>query len=150
MARFKKKKDEDVNWAGRIISFIFLLIFAAGIYFIVNLFKSVPVDEVSIAGQWQLAGNPKWFLTLNADGTASSYEQYSAGRTENNLQYTYTFSSEDKGEDINGVEQTVYYVHLKEVKLGGETEIKISKVSCAEMAVYIDGKFRNLTKVGIF
>lgn len=149
MARFKKKKDEDVNWAGRIISLLFLIIFAAGIYFIVNLFKSVPVDEISISGQWQLAGNPKWFLTINADGTASSFEQYSAGKTENNLTYTYTLTSKED-EDINGTKQDIYFINLKETKLGGETTIKITKVSRAEMAVYIDGKFKNLTKVGIF
>lgn len=149
MARFKKKKDGDVNWAGRIISFLFLVIFAAGIYFIVNLFRSVPVNEISISGQWQLAGDPKWYLTINADGTASSFEQRTAGKTENAINYTYVLR-EEIDVDINKAEQKIYFLTLKDVKTGVEEEIKITKVSRAEMAIYKQGKFKNLTKTNIF
>lgn len=149
MARFKKKKDGDVNWAGRIISFLFLVIFAAGIYFIVNLFRSVPVNEISISGQWQLAGDPKWYLTINADGTASSFEQHTAGKTENAINYTYVLR-EEIDVDINKAEQKIYFLTLKDVKTGVEEEIKITKVSRAEMAIYKQGKFKNLTKTNIF
>ena len=149
MARFKKKKDGDVNWAGRIISFFFLVIFAAGIYFIVNLFRSVPVNEISISGQWQLAGDPKWYLTINADGTASSFEQHTAGKTENAINYTYVLR-EEIDVDINKAEQKIYFLTLKDVKTGVEEEIKITKVSRAEMAIYKQGKFKNLTKTNIF
>lgn len=150
MARYKKKNDEEVNWGGRIISFLFLIIFAAGIYFVINLFRSVPVDEISISVQWQLAGNPKWYLTINPDGTASSFDQYTAGDTRNNIEYTYKLDEKDVEDVTTGIQSKLYILTLRDVKTGKEEEIKISKVSRAEMAILRGGKFKNLTKVNIF
>lgn len=150
MAYGLNKKDDEVNWGGRLVSFLFLLIFAAGIYFVVNLFRSVPVDEISISGQWQLAGSPKWFLTINANGTASSFEQFSAGDTRNNMEYTYTLEEKDVTDVTTGIESKIYTLTLRNIKTGKTEEIKINKVSRAEMSIYKESKFKNLTKVNIF
>ena len=114
--------------------FLFLIIFAAGIYFVINLFRSVPVDEISISGQWQLAGNPKWYLTINADGTASSFEQHTAGKTENAINYTYVLR-EEIDVDINKAEQKIYFLTLQDVKTGVEMEA-LTGASAALLTVY--------------
>ncbi len=147
---YGKKKDGDVNWGGRLVSLLFLIIFLAGIYFVYDLFKSIPINEISISGQWQLAGNPKWFLTLNADGTASSYDQFTAGDTRNQLEYTYTIKEEEATDQLSGVSSAVYIITLRENKTGATEDIKITKVSKAEMAIMKDNRPKNLTKVNIF
>jgi len=147
---YGKKKDGDVNWGGRLVSLLFLIIFLAGIYFVYDLFKSIPINEISISGQWQLAGNPKWFLTINADGTASSFEQFTAGDTRNNLEYTYTLTEKEVDDQLSDVTSTMYIMTLRENKTGATEDIKITKVSKAEMAVYKNNRPKNFTKVNIF
>lgn len=150
MAYGKKKKDGEVNWGGRLVSILFLIIFLAGCYFLFDLFRSIPINEISISGQWQLAGNPKWFLTINADGTASSYEQFTAGDTRNQLEYTYTIQENEATDQLSGESSALYVITLREKKTGATEEIKITKVSKAEMAIMKDNRPKNLTKVNIF
>lgn len=143
MAKYRiKKQKEETNVAGIIVTILFLLLLAGGIYYLVNLFKAVEINEINIAGDWKLAGSPTWYLSINSDGTASSYEQFTAGDVRNQVNYSYTLYENDNG---------VMIIALKDLKTKEVEEIKITKVSHAEIAIIRNGShFLNLTRVNIF
>ena len=142
MAKYKKKDKDDGSLVGKLITILFLLILAGGIYFLVNLFKSVEINEVNISGDWKLAGSPTVFYTFSADGNASSYEQFTAGEVRNQCKYTYSLDTNDNG---------VVVMTLKDLKTKETKEIKLMKVSHAEISIIQNGsEFDNLTRVNIF
>ena len=144
MARHKsfKKNKEPVNIAGIVITILFAVLLIGGIYYMFNLFKSVEINELNMAGEWKLQGSPTWFLTINSDGTASSYEQYTVGDIGNSASYHYTLEPNENG---------VMVLTLKNDKTKETEEIKITKVSHAEISIIRKGSiFENMTRVNIF
>ena len=149
------KKNDDNGLGGKIISVLFILILAGGIYFLFTLFKSVDITPANIAGNWQQAGSPKFFLTINADatetsvgsgawtdGTASSYEQFASGDRRNDATYTYSLRANDKG---------VMVLTLKNTKTKEEEEIKVTRVSNAQIDVIRHGNsFEKFTTLNLF
>lgn len=137
------KKNSDVNVAGRIISVLFFLILVAGIYFLVNLFKGVEITPENMAGEWKLPGSPVTYYSFGLDGTATSYEKFTGtGDVRNQVSYTYTLESNDKG-----------VMELTLTPEGSDTDIviKVTSLSQAQMSVIMNGSdMCSLTRVDVF
>ena len=65
MARKKKKDSKEVF--GRIITIIFILLLAAVVWFLVNLFKEKEISASNLSGQWKLAGSPVVYYTFTGE-----------------------------------------------------------------------------------
>ena len=150
MAMMKVKKDDGMSLVGKIITIIFIIILAAAIYYFVTLFKGVEINAVNLAGEWKQAGNPTWFITFTADGnpeegydgTAHSWYQSATGEITSDKHYTFYLE-----ENANGV----MVLHLYDKSAKKEEEIKITKLSRAEMSVIRNGSnFETITKCNIF
>ena len=150
MAMMKVKKDDGMSLVGKIITIIFIILLAAAIYYFVTLFKGVEITPVNLAGEWKQAGNPTWFISFTADGnpeegydgTAHSYYQSATGEITQDNNYTYYLLEKEYG---------VMVLHLIEKSTKKEEEIKITKLSRAEISVIRNGsKFETITKCNIF
>ena len=143
MGRDKNQDKDGGGVIGWIITIIFMLILAGGIYFLVNLFKSVEINEVNLTGTWKLSGNPTEYLVINADNTLRYYTQYTDGSILVDGEYSYLLE-----ENENGV-MVLKATNVKSRK--DKFEMKITKLSNAEISILRNGKeFRNFTKVNIF
>ena len=138
----KKKKEDGGGIVGAIVTIVFLIILAAGVYYLVNLFKGEEITPATIAGEWKIAGNPSLIFNISADGTAHSYEQFTVGNTRNEADYTYTLEPNDNG---------VMVLKLTNVKDGSVQEIKITKVSRAQISIIRNGSsFESMTTTHLF
>lgn len=142
--RAMSKQDKDgggiIGW---IITLIFIAILAGGIYFMVNLFRSVEINEVNLSGTWKLSGDPTEYFVINPDNTLRYYTQYPTGKIAFDEDYNYTLELNDNG---------VMVMKMVNVRNKKDTlEYKITKLSNAEISILRNGKdFRNFTKVNIF
>ena len=143
MSRRDKQDKDGGGIIGWIITLIFIAILAGGIYFLVNLFKSVEINEVNLAGTWKLSGDPTEYFIINPDNTLRYYTQYANGMILEDADFNYTLE-----ENENGV-MVMTMVNVKSKK--DKREYKITKLSNAEISILRNGKeFRNFTKVNIF
>jgi len=155
MAMMKQKKDDGMTLFGKIITVIFLVLLAAGIYYFASLFKAIEISPITIAGQWKQAGSPVYYITFTPDGdgetydgTAHAWEQFTGtGEIRNDIWYTYRLIPDPDSQNGN------YLLYLKEQgkKDAVEEKIVITQVSRAEISMIRDGSnFETLTKVNLF
>lgn len=138
----KKDRDDGGGIAGKIITILFFLILVGGAYYLYGLFKPIEINKTNIAGSWKIAGSPTLYMTIDADDNASSYEQFTAGDTRNKKTYKYMLKENERG---------IMVLTLKDVKTKETEEIKITRVSQAQMDIIRNGNnFTKFTKTSIF
>lgn len=142
-----KRRIDSRTLVGRIITAIFILILAGGVYFIVDLFIPRDICVENIAGQWKHNGKVTTYYTFNLDGTASSYEVGDGIETINRKEYTYTLEETNGG---NGY----YELIMTRSERGNHDEPEryvVDQVSRAQMSILMRGtSYESMTRVNIF
>ncbi len=134
----KKKKKDDSNLVGRIITLLFVLILVAGGYGLFSMFRQVEITEENLAGEWKLPGSPVVYYQFGTDGTASSYEKYTGtGNVANQREYRYEL-----------VDNVIILEWVDEDRV---EEIKVTGLSYAQLSVIMNAsEMKSLTRENMF